>query len=141
MRASSPEFPSESTASPGLEARYSALPGLNSHHLSHIVPVFSFTLGLKKKKTKVKEKGKAGSGRFRPSPGWAWPWPWGTQAELTSLGGKQTSSTPVPTLVLEAWLGWGPGGAPRGEAPGCRRAVAFWPSQPLSGRRPVRQVP
>lgn len=63
-----------------LEARGSALLGLTSPHLSHIVPVFSFTLGLK---TKVKEKGKAGSSCFRPSPGWDWPW--GTQADLASL--------------------------------------------------------
>lgn len=120
----------------GLEARCSALQGLNSQHLSHIVPVFSFTLGLK---TKVKEKGKAGSSCFRASPGWGGRWE--TQAQLASLvGGK-----PLPYLwfpphsgVLD---GMGAGWGPKGEAPGCSQAVAFWPGPLLSGRQPVQRVP
>lgn len=89
--------------------------------------------------TKVKEKGRAGSSPFRPSPGWGGPW--GTQAELASPGGEQTSSPLAPTLVLEAWLGLGPVG-PGGERH--QAADRRWPSGPaawLSGRRPVRRVP
>lgn len=47
-----------------LEARGSTLLGLTSPHLSHVVPVFSFTLGLK---TKVKEKGKAEAAASDPA--------------------------------------------------------------------------
>uniref|UniRef100_A0A7N5K2Q1 DLG associated protein 4 n=1 Tax=Ailuropoda melanoleuca TaxID=9646 RepID=A0A7N5K2Q1_AILME len=47
-----------------LEARGSTLLGLTSPHLSHVVPVFSFTLGLK---IKVKEKGKAEAAASDPA--------------------------------------------------------------------------